>query len=387
VCSFIVELERPRSDALHERLAMKFAAAALAAYLGVLHQHVEGASVSSSSRMSAMKLKPKEAMEEHLRLRGKKKRSKKVQAGEVVARNVCIDDPVGWVSNTSRSCAEYEQFEWCTSEGDPGKNWHKDHGSFEDWAPEGGVAADEACCICGGGSNVDVLLADPGVDSCGDDEDVVDDQATCEATAHVMEAQFYSSADWPKGHSIGCHTDKSSSGVWFNTDKKADDNSDFRLICLRDAWEEDQYESTTTTTPRPLQLERWLLKDPRDRKTLDTLRAAVALKHKELRKLLKEQVHIGTLLKDLRLGGKPPVRDDIDAGVAGIRKESNSPAFADLVGDMWKEMRMFSTPFYEEKLTESLEQLRKASAAAEGAYHGAKMELVAFEKEKLADLS
>merc|ERR1719277_2555927 len=66
---------------------------------------------------------------------------------------VCEDDPPGWVSSTGLSCNFYKWGQYCTESGGYGLNWdHATLGTFDMWAVDG-VAADQACCDCGGGKS------------------------------------------------------------------------------------------------------------------------------------------------------------------------------------------------------------------------------------------
>jgi hypothetical protein len=64
----------------------------------------------------------------------------------------CHDSPANWKSSNGVSCEQYSSHGFCTEDGEPGPNWKKDFGKFEDWAHHG-VSADEACCACGGGKH------------------------------------------------------------------------------------------------------------------------------------------------------------------------------------------------------------------------------------------
>ena len=50
----------------------------------------------------------------------------------------CNPNSETWSGKNLATCAEYEMFSWCTSDGDYGKNWeHGVYGTFEDEAAGG----------------------------------------------------------------------------------------------------------------------------------------------------------------------------------------------------------------------------------------------------------
>mmetsp|Transcript_65443 Transcript_65443/g.210998 ORF Transcript_65443/g.210998 Transcript_65443/m.210998 type:complete len:365 (+) Transcript_65443:106-1200(+) len=63
---------------------------------------------------------------------------------------VCVDSPPGWLDTRGSTCEDYEQRNWCTSSGEPGRGWLQMWGSFENFAVQNRTAA-MACCACGGG--------------------------------------------------------------------------------------------------------------------------------------------------------------------------------------------------------------------------------------------
>merc|ERR1712032_1635438 len=66
----------------------------------------------------------------------------------------CADKPSNWLSSAGNTCADYVSKSYCTADGGYGSGWDasKD-GTFDDWAVNG-VAANVACCGCGGGSTI-----------------------------------------------------------------------------------------------------------------------------------------------------------------------------------------------------------------------------------------
>jgi len=53
---------------------------------------------------------------------------------------------------------------------------------------------------------------------------------------------------------------------------------------------------------------------------------------------------------------------EVKNDVTMVGNETQSPALADFLGDMWKEMRMFSVPFYKKHLKETLDKLKAKEA-------------------------
>jgi len=56
---------------------------------------------------------------------------------------------------------------------------------------------------------------------------------------------------------------------------------------------------------------------------------------------------------------------EIDASAGLVGKETESPAMANMLGKMWKEMRMFETPFYGEHVEEEVHHLKHEQHAIE----------------------
>merc|ERR1711897_102035 len=85
----------------------------------------------------------------------------------------CVDKPGDWKSSYGSTCADYVSKSWCTADGDYGSGWvvNDEWGTFDTWAVNG-VAANVACCGCGGGSTVSGKKACQGHSY---------DKATCEA--------------------------------------------------------------------------------------------------------------------------------------------------------------------------------------------------------------
>jgi len=71
---------------------------------------------------------------------------------------ICVDHPKTWQSRDGETCTDYIADDYCTSEGRPGPGWETDWGYFESWAKPNSVAAHVACCGCGGGKMIDVVV-------------------------------------------------------------------------------------------------------------------------------------------------------------------------------------------------------------------------------------
>lgn len=67
---------------------------------------------------------------------------------------------------------------------------------------------------------------------------------------------------------------------------------------------------------------------------------------------LKEQVAVNLEMNEL--DDELKSHAEIATTVKAVTNETNSPNFANFLGDMWVEMRMFSKPFYKEHLEEKL---------------------------------
>mmetsp|Transcript_121988 Transcript_121988/g.352403 ORF Transcript_121988/g.352403 Transcript_121988/m.352403 type:complete len:430 (+) Transcript_121988:155-1444(+) len=71
--------------------------------------------------------------------------------GSAAAPQVCRDEPPTWSDISGNTCKHYQEKEFCTPDGKPGKGWNKAlYGSMGVWTL-GGLSATSACCACGGG--------------------------------------------------------------------------------------------------------------------------------------------------------------------------------------------------------------------------------------------
>ncbi len=74
-------------------------------------------------------------------------------------------------------------------------------------------------------------------------------------------------------------------------------------------------------------------------------------------KALYDNLHAttDTKMKLMVLNDRKAQKKEIDHNVASVATETRSQSLANFLGDMWKDMRMFATPFYKEHLAEKLE--------------------------------
>eukprot|EP00931_Biecheleriopsis_adriatica_P032702 TRINITY_DN19048_c0_g1_i8.p1 TRINITY_DN19048_c0_g1~~TRINITY_DN19048_c0_g1_i8.p1 ORF type:complete len:2058 (-),score=330.35 TRINITY_DN19048_c0_g1_i8:145-6318(-) len=83
---------------------------------------------------------------------------------ESLCEGTCLDnDPVidynypvahSWQDSFYNSCEDYRMMAFCTGSGGFGPKWQNSWGSYQDWVTSGENAG-QACCLCGGGSNID----------------------------------------------------------------------------------------------------------------------------------------------------------------------------------------------------------------------------------------
>merc|ERR1711976_1061593 len=70
----------------------------------------------------------------------------------------CKDQPSDWRSSEGDKCSVYESKKYCSSEGTTGSGWNADWGPITDYADDNGISALGACCACGGGSSLGVVV-------------------------------------------------------------------------------------------------------------------------------------------------------------------------------------------------------------------------------------
>jgi len=337
---------------------------------------------------------------------------------------VCVDSPSDWRSKTGSTCADYTNLRWCTRDGGKGDGWGG-NGDFEDWVAEGFRTAAESCCMCGGGQEVDIFMETLGEEACSKGETITD-AATCEAASRSLGATFSSAAAWPEGHPRGCHTDGRRSHVWLNMDPSGTAQDEFAILCAdvadeeeadddddddddsasdkdeddseRDGDDEDEDEredkNDETKAAAVNKERRDGDKKAADAKEISAERAAhikleaqlrekVVHTHAALVHNLKRRVQVGLELHRLD-GDDDAGRKDIEKHKKAVAYETRSKAMGNLMGDMWKEMRMFAVPFYEERLEEELLTLEKQGPELEEAYNKAVGELDKAEKSRPA---
>jgi len=407
----------------------------LTAGVALVRQHSQQRHAATSKRRAARRDGAKSGRKSGRKGEGEASSKGAAEQPEVV----CVDSPGDWRSKSSSTCADYASFHWCTEEGDYGDGWG-DNGDFKDWTSKDGLSAVQACCTCGGGREVDVSVGNLGDEACPSGDAILD-VTTCEAVSRALGANFASAAAWPKGHPRGCHTDERRSNVWMNTDPAAsgghyhafarlcasergnseeedDDDDDEDHGGDREAndgaesdddddaeseendgeeaekekgggregedeeeeeeGEEDDQEEEDDDRQKDTRQEEDDKMDSAIKVAKAKLREQVVTTHAELVKNMKRRVQIGLELR--KLDDEGASRKEIASSMEAVKHETKSAAMANLLGDMWREMRMFATPFYEERLDEELVNLEHQEPALEDNYEKAKAALAASEK-------
>lgn len=67
-------------------------------------------------------------------------------------------DLQGWVTSEGEGCYEYGAYNYCTSNGRPGRGWKSSWGSLSQWTDSRGRSSLQACCACGGGSRAEDVI-------------------------------------------------------------------------------------------------------------------------------------------------------------------------------------------------------------------------------------
>lgn len=332
-----------------------------------------------------------------------------------ISHKVCQDSPSDWKSKTGVTCSEYAKLKFCDKEGHYGPGWSKDFGSFEDWGSSSGRAAPEACCVCGGGMEMAIGKTDVG-GTCADGA-AIQSEKVCRDAARSIGAGFAMSAHWPIGQPTGCHTDGEGKQVWLNTSPKGTTpHPKYAMLCATDIEEAEEdddasaddgdddddegdeegqshehaavvrggshvsnitthEESNSSSSSNNKTLEDTADKqqgkheDPKQAK----LRQAVVSAHAALANNLKRRVEIGAELHDLNANASKLV--SIDARVATLANETQSPVLAHFLGDMWKEQRRYEIPPYTEHLESEEATLEKKAVVLQAAYDSAKTAL------------
>merc|ERR1711907_47836 len=91
----------------------------------------------------------------------------------------------------------------------------------------------------------------------------------------------------------------------------------------------------------------------------------------KLQKNLEEQAEINAQIKDFQNVASPVIR----ANVKAVNNETESSTVGTYLGDMWKEMRQFSAPFYLEHIMERRARLEKSAAGLEKRYKAEELKL------------
>jgi carbonic anhydrase len=63
-------------------------------------------------------------------------------------------DAYVWTTAQGNTCTQFVEYQWCTSSGGYGVGWLPEWGVFTNFVDEYGWAANDACCVCGGGVNI-----------------------------------------------------------------------------------------------------------------------------------------------------------------------------------------------------------------------------------------
>jgi len=339
-----------------------------------------------------------------------------------INHKVCQDSPSDWKSKTGATCGSYEKFEWCTEEGHHGEGWTKEFGDFDDWASTLGRGAPEACCACGGGMEMGIQRTALG-GICANGTAIRSEQV-CRDVASSIGAGFAMAAHWPIGQPTGCHTDAEGKQVWLNTSPKGTTpHPKYAVLCAtdmklrhfgaeseeaeddeeaeedeegdeeedkdKDKAEEDKDKAEDKDKDEQAAVVRGGSKDktlegPDQQKHEDPesakLRQAVVSAHAALAHNLKRRVEIGIELQGL--SGNYSMNASIDARVASLSNETQSPVLAEFLGDMWKEQRRYEIPPYTDALKKEEAAIEKEAVALQAAYDSAKKALDAKAKEE-----
>lgn len=109
------------------------------------------------------------------------------------------------------------------------------------------------------------------------------------------------------------------------------------------------------------------------------LQASLYKAHDELKENLRQQVATHVELQELDDDAATTAK--IESSVAVVTQETQSPAMAKFLGNMWKEMRMYAKPFYKEHLEDKLEDLGEDSPELQSDFHSAQSALTTYEDE------
>jgi len=115
------------------------------------------------------------------------------------------------------------------------------------------------------------------------------------------------------------------------------------------------------------------------------LQEAVVLSHEKLAENLREQVAVNAEVKEL--DNVEAGHRLIDASVQAVANETQSPAMASFLGDMWKEMRMFAKPFYKEHLEEKLGHLEEQNSKLQAEFTDSQKSFTAWKPNAVTTLT
>jgi len=185
--------------------------------------------------------------------------------------------------------------------------------------------------------------------------------------------------------------DQEEGDVEDNDDDESEDDADDKT-----AKEEDGNESNSTAESQPKEEKKEKEDPPQDegqnrldvikdkdlsaeeKKIILKLRKRVRGLQRQIKENLEERVSIKKELQMLE--NDTASREEIDSNVEEVQKESRSSGMANFLGGMWKELRMFQTPFYEERLEERLVALEKQEPNLRDSLDVAKDKLAKHEK-------
>jgi len=164
------------------------------------------------------------------------------------------------------------------------------------------------------------------------------------------------------------------------TDEESDDN--------------DDAESTTTPPMSKEEAEAEATAKAEKKARDDAERAqvlAIAKVKDELDSSKREEATLEAKIQDA--GDQSQFKEKLQSKVKTVANETESPKMARLLGDMWKDMRMFATPFYQEHLEQELQKARDRSSTLELEFHRlqaqrtARSDEMAIEEETKAERS
>jgi len=293
---------------------------------------------------------------------------------------VCMN-LAGWRSKSNHSCQQYEDLQWCKPDGTYGAGWN-DNGAFADWANPDGVTGKDACCACGGGKQVKVVLGAYGTQDCPGGMRIMEENV-CKDAARSLGAKFESAANWPLGNPGGCHIDAGQGAVWLNTEAQGTPRDEYAPLCAMPLAAEEAHAAKAkpaaitevAAKEKEEDKEEEIEKPPPSPASIDELRRLVSKAHRALTANLKKRTSVGSELRSMQdeMGQAADAQIDIASGA--VASETNSNSTAAMLRGMWLEMRMMGHPFYEERLESEADRLEEKTPALQAAYDDAKRQL------------